>query len=239
MLIHSSSVIRRSTHQFGDDSQALSTALVLGNNTKLVANPEMKGKYPNGLADILDQRKDLTQSDLAKAAGTSPQQISRLYQGEREMTAFWAERLAPVLKVSPESLVFPGLKRIRVPLLSFVSAGRLAHQEGVKRTDIKKYVLAADLPRGDWIALEVMGDSMNLIAPEGSHIYVNRADDHLVNNAFYVFHTPEGDVTFKRYRAGAKPRLQPYSTNPDHETIHPTGELHVFGRVGRVVHDLL
>lgn len=212
---------------------------MLGKHTKMVAIHNMKGKYPNGLADALDQRKELSQADLAKAAETSPQQISRLYQGEREMTAFWAERLAPILRVSPESLVFPGLRRIRIPLVSFVSAGKLGHQDGVKRTDIKKYVLAADLPRGDWIALEVMGDSMNLIAPEGAHIYVNRADDHLVNNAFYVFHTPEGDVTFKRYRSGTKPRLQPYSTNPDHETIHPSGELHVFGRVGRVVHDLL
>lgn len=198
----------------------------------------MKGKYPNGLAAAIKAR-DLTPRRLAEVAGTSRQQVEKLVSGERELTAIWAERLAPALKVSPEELVFPSLKRSRVPLLSWVSAGKLGHEDGVRKSDIRKYTFAADLPKGDWIALEVKGDSMDRVAPDGATIFVNRADDKLVDNAFYVFSTPAGEVTFKRYRAGARPRLQPFSTNPDHETIHVTEEMHVIGRVGRVITDLM
>ncbi|MHC1943483.1 LexA family transcriptional regulator [Bradyrhizobium sp. UFLA06-06] len=214
------------------------TKMVLYHDTILVPHPAMKGKYPNGLAHALARRPDVTQADLAKAAGTSPQQINRLLQGEREMTALWAERLAPPLRTSPEKLVFPSLRTFRAPLLSWVSAGRLAQQEGVKKSDVRKYVYLADLPKGDWIVLEVQGDSMDRIAPDGSYICVNLADHRVVTDKFYVFGTPDGEATFKRYRAGNPPRLQPYSTNPDHETLQMTGETLIVGRVGRVINDL-
>ncbi len=196
----------------------------------------MKGKFPNGLAEAISLRK-ISHAALAEAAGTSQQQVSRLASGEREMTALWADKLAGPLRTSPEQLVFPGLRRIRVPLVSWVSAGKIASQEPVRRSDIKKYILVADLPRGDWIVLQVQGDSMDRVAPDGSFIFVNCTDQSLLNDKFYVFSTEEG-TTFKRYRAGRPPRLQPYSTNPDHETIPATADLAVLGRVGRVVTDL-
>ena len=212
--------------------------MVLEAHTNLVSGGRMKGKYPNGLADALRRRPSVSRTDLAKGADTSPQQITRLVNGEREMTALWAEKLAPLLRISPEQLVFPSLRRFRAPLLSWVSAGRLAQQEGVKRSDVRKYVLLADLPKGDWVVLEVQGDSMDRIAPDGSFICVNLADQRVVNDKFYVFATPDGDATFKRYRAGNPPRLQPFSTNPDHETLQMSSEMLIVGRAGRVINDL-
>lgn len=199
----------------------------------------MKGKYPNGLADAMAKRPGMTQPLLAKAAGTTQQQINKLVHGQREMTAQWAERLAGPLRTAPELLVFPALRRVRVPVVSWVSAGRMAHAEGVRKSDIKKYITASELPKGDWIALQVEGDSMNLVAPDGAFIFVNRQDQRLVTDAFYVFETDQSDITFKRYRHGQPPRLQPFSTNPDHETIIPTGQLFVIGRVGMVINDLM
>lgn len=198
----------------------------------------MKGKFPNGLAEAIKIRQ-ISQAALAEAAGTSQQQIGKLVNGEREMTALWADKLAGPLGTSPEALVFPGLRRTRVPLVSWVSAGKMGQQDGVRRADVKKYVMAPDLPRGDWIVLEVQGDSMDRIAPDGSLIFVNIADQEPVNDKFYVFHAADtGDTTFKRYRHGPPPRLQPYSTNPDHETIQATEGLGVIGRVGRVLTNL-
>jgi len=225
-------------HHFGDDSQAHRTALVMEINTDLVPDRSMTYKYPNGLAEAMKRRPNVTQADLARAAETSPQQISRLFKGEREMTALWAEKLAPPLHTTPEQLVFPGLRRFRAPLVSWVSAGRLTHQDGVRRSDVKKYVLLADLPKGDWIVLEVQGDSMDRVAPDGSYICVNLEDKRTLTDKFYVFCTPEGEATFKRYRDGNPPRLQPYSTNPDHETVPMTEEMSIVGRVGRVIQDL-
>jgi hypothetical protein len=64
------------------------------------------------------------------------------------------------------------------------------------------------------------------------------ADKRLVEDRFYVFTTEEGDSTFKRYRGGRVPRLQPYSTNPEHETIPAPEGLLVVGRVRRTMLDL-
>lgn len=199
----------------------------------------MKGKFPNGLPNAMARMAELSQAKLAKAAGTSQQQISKLYNGEREMTAYWAEKLAPVLLTTPELLVFPNLRSTRAPLLSWVSAGRLVAQEGVRKSDVRKYVHLADLPKGDWVILEVAGDSMDRVAPEGSYICLNLADQRLANEKFYVFANADGEATFKRYRSGNPPRLQPYSTNPDHETLPMVDGMVCLGRVGRVIHDLL
>jgi len=238
MFIQSSNLITANQHHFGVIRQEANTNMVFDSHTILVPPQKMKGKYPNGLADEMARRPNISQAELAKAAHTSQQQIGKLVHGEREMTALWAEKLAPLLRTSPERLVFPGLRRFRAPVLSWVSAGRLVTQEGVRRSDIRKYVLLADLPKGDWIVLEVEGDSMDRVAPDGSFICVNCEDQRLINDKFYVFGTPEGDATFKRYRSGTPPRLQPFSTNPDHETIHMSGEMLVVGRVGRVINDI-
>ena len=123
-------------------------------------------------------------------------------------------------------------------LLSWVSAGRLAAQEGVRKSDVRRYVHLADLPKGDWVVLEVQGDSMDRVAPDGSFICVNLADQRALNDKFYVFSTPEGEATFKRFRTGNPPRLQPFSTNPDHETLQMSDGMLVLGRVGRVINDL-
>lgn len=215
--------------------------LVFETHTNLVPPCSMKGKFPNGLAEAMKRRPDISQGKLAKAIGTSQQQIGKLLHGERELGAHWAERIAPILLTSPEQLVFPGLRTFRAPVVSWVSAGRLAMQEGVRKLDVRRYVHLADLPKGDWIVLEVQGDSMDRIAPDGSFICVNLADQRTVNDKFYVFSTPEGEATFKRYRSGAAgstPRLQPFSTNPDHETIYMVEGMLVLGRVGRVINDL-
>lgn len=79
---------------------------------------------------------------------------------------------------------------------------------------------------------------MDRIAPDGSYICVNLADQRVSNDKFYVFGTAEGEATFKRFRAGNPPRLQPFSTNPDHETIQMSDETLVVGRVSRVINDL-
>lgn len=199
----------------------------------------MKGKYPNGLKDAME-RAGIGPTGLAREARTSKQNVSRLADGERQLTGLWADRFAPHLNVQPEDLIFSSRRSslIRVPLLSWVSAGRLAAAEAVTNVDAKKHVSVADLPSGGtWVALTVDGDSMNLVAPPGSIILVNRADDRLFDDRFYVFSTGEGLATFKRYRSGPT-RFQPYSTNPDHETQYPSDVLHIIGRVRRVITDL-
>lgn len=130
---------------------------------------------------------------------------------------------------------FPGVYRI--PVVSAVSASNLRDQAGVTASDIERWIQVADLPAGDWIALAVDGDSMNRIAPDGSTILVNRADDRLLDGRFYVFSQGGGAVTFKRYKREPQ-MMQPFSTNPDHVSIPVGDDFYVFGRVRRVITDI-
>ena len=94
------------------------------------------------------------------------------------------------------------------------------------------------LPPGDYLALRVVGDSMNLIAPEGAVIIVDRADTLLQPRGYYVFATPDhAEATFKRWMSRPD-RLEPYSTNPAHEAIYLESPPTVIGRVRKVMLDL-
>lgn len=127
----------------------------------------------------------------------------------------------------------------QIPVLSMVSAGHLKRQEAVTSTDVERWIRLGDLPGGDWVALTVEGTSMDRIAPEGSMLIVNRADDQLIDGKYYIFAMGGGDATFKTYRRNPE-RLQPFSTNPDHMSIPVTDDtdLYVFGRVRRVIQEV-
>ncbi len=52
-----------------------------------------------------------------------------------------------------------------VPLVSWVNAGTFQVADQVMRDDDFKTLTIAGLPHGDWIALQVEGDSMDRIFP--------------------------------------------------------------------------
>lgn len=125
-----------------------------------------------------------------------------------------------------------------VPLLDFVSAGRLAQPASQIPVEDVPLLAFADLGPGEWFALKVKGDSMNKISPDGSVIVVNRADNHLVSGKSYVF-SIQGETTFKRWQGGDPPYLESYSTET-FPPIFPKSKrgLAVIGRVKRTVLDL-
>lgn len=64
---------------------------------------------------------------------------------------------------------------------------------------------------GDRIALTVDGGSMDMVAPHGATILVNRADSALVAGRLYVFTQGSGEATFKQWQSDPD-RLHPYPT---------------------------
>jgi phage repressor protein C with HTH and peptisase S24 domain len=89
-------------------------------------------------------------------------------------------------------------------------------------------------PDGDWIALQVVGDSMDRISPPESIIFIDRRDKVLVPNACYVIANGDGEATYKRFRTNPM-RFEPVSTNPSHETIYPQREPLIVGRVKKSI----
>ncbi len=140
---------------------------------------------------------------------------------------------APVLAAPPRSPI------IQVPLVSWVSAGRLADAESQIPVEDVPLLAFADLGRGDFFALKVEGDSMDRLSPDGSVIVVNREDRNLVADRPYVFrHRIEG-ATFKLWQPDPD-RLQPHSWNAANKPIfiRRKNDFEVIGRVKRTVLDL-
>lgn len=181
-----------------------------------------------------------TPSDAARAIPRliNKHSIISHENGNREISRQYAEKYAEAFRIDPGWLLFgttPG--GLDVPLLSMVGAGNLRHQPAVSQHDVIGHIKAGDLPKGDWIALQVDGNSMDRIAPPGSIILVDRSDTVLRDGKYYVFSLRNGEATFKRWMRDP-PRLQPYSTDPDQMSIPVDMEdLFVFGRVRRVIID--
>lgn len=192
----------------------------------------------------------LSASAASRKATGSPDTIRNLARDiqagkERSMNAATLEALAPVLKTSVNWLLTgegseeatQDVSVTLVPKISWVSAGSLTSIEGVDTLEHAPRIPVADLGPGDWILLDVDGDSMDRISPPGSTIAVNRRDKRLVANACYVIAIESGAATYKRYRP-APDRFEPVSTNPVHEAIFPEGPVTIVGRVKRSMIDM-
>jgi SOS-response transcriptional repressor LexA len=200
----------------------------------------MSGKYPNRLAEALE-KSGMSAAELARKAETAPQNVYRFAKEERELTKPWAELFAPWLGFRPADLIFGdgGGEIRRVPLISPIAAGKWMEMPSMMASDEPHRWASERLPHGDWIAFEVLGDSMNVVAPDGSIVFANRQERELVSGGLFAICQSDGDATFKRYRSSPH-RLEPMSTNPAHETIYfdDTGKIDVIGRVKKVVNDL-
>lgn len=175
---------------------------------------------------------------LARRVGRDRTAVSRVVNGEQPMALWMAPHFAAELGVS-EIEVFrrAGLDlppAVAVPLISWVAASQFADVgESVDfATDYPR--LHLDYHRTTVFALEVVGDSMDRIAPEGSVIVVDYTEKELQDRDLAVF-SQGGETTFKRFRADPKGVwLEPESFNARHAPIVPRNEYEVEA-VGRVV----
>jgi phage repressor protein C with HTH and peptisase S24 domain len=196
------------------------------------------------LKEIVEKR--LSQLHLGAVEAAVAAKIERTYirdivEGKKKSVRIdKLGALASALKLDPAALqrneLVPAdetsdspIASIRVPLLATVSAGAMM------RDDVSDEAIGsvemAGLKKGDWLALTVVGDSMDRISPPDSLIFVDRSDRHLVANACYVIDDGEGNATYKRYRPNPM-RFEPVSTNPAHQPIFPDNEPTIIGRVG-------
>lgn len=200
----------------------------------------MKGKYPNGLRTIVDER-DLNRAELARALKTSQQNVDRWYHQERKLTTDTAKQIAAILNVTPTEIIFEQQSDVvSIPLVSSVSAGRLDELADADQSKDARFIHVSGLDsRGEWIGMEVSGDSMDQISPPGSVICVDVHDQNLVPNGCYIISDEAGEATYKRYRPDPD-RFEPVSSNKDHETIFvkPHTMPVIIGRVRRSIIDM-
>lgn len=194
------------------------------------------------LSDALDHAR-MSQAELARQLEERLRRrfdraaVNKMLATEGKPRSVHADEMLAIASITGYPL--PGQVVTEVPLVSWVSAGRMA--DASTQVPLRDVPLLAftDLGAGDYIALRVTGTSMDRLSPEGSVILVNRADKLLQAGKAYVF-SVRGEATYKRWRPEPYARLEPFSTDPAHEAIfvEDEEELEVVGRVKRTVLDL-
>lgn len=152
--------------------------------------------------DVMEEPKARLKQAMVAAGYPTPTEASKGLKinintltshcnGNRPISRKAAERYAKAFGVSAGWLLFDDQEEpqgeVEIPVISMVNAGALREEQGVMHHDIEAWIKVSDLPKGDWVGLAVEGDSMDRIAPDGSTIFVNRADTRLVDGRFYVF----------------------------------------------------
>lgn len=172
-----------------------------------------------------------SQAGIARMLGMTPDKLSKVLARRRRLTVEEANKLTTYYGTGSNLEQLP----VFLPIVGLVSAG--AWREGFEY--IRGYMPSPDkaLSRDAFVVI-VEGDSMNLVAQEGEGIVVDPRDLDLVAGKYYVIRNDSGETTFKRYME-APARLEPCSSNPDHQTIYPGRDgFTVVGRVRKRVSDL-
>lgn len=169
--------------------------------------------------------KGMKQRELAEQIGLDTVQMSKVMTGRRRFTVAEMDRVREVLR--PASPAAEGLRL--APVIGMVPAGNW--RQAVQQPRDWMPVLETGAPRNVFY-LDVEGDSMDKVVPEGGRVLVNPDDRALYPGRMYVISNAEGETTFKMFMDGPA-RLVPLSTNPAHADI-PIGE-EPFSIVGRVI----
>ncbi len=173
------------------------------------------------------RQQGMTQAELGAAIGLTQVQMSKSLKGDRRFTVREMDGLRRLLSEGDGATGAIPLRAI--PVIGMVAAGNW--REAIQQT--RDYMPALDPsvpPRVFY--LDVVGDSMDLLIPEGGRVLVDPDDKALFPNRYYVVENAEGETTFKQLKMDPM-RLVPCSTNSAHQEI-AIGE-EPFSIVGRVL----
>ena len=184
----------------------------------------------------------LSQVALGRLIGVEQPSISNWEKNEHTPPRSRIGKLARALHVSvswleyglhttesSDKLTQPEKPLTMVPIISWVEAGGFAEVTDPHPVGAAEEFIPLPESRETCIALEVGGESCNREFPPGTIIVVDYASKDLRDKEFYVFRYHDR-ATLKRYRTNP-PRLEPYSTDPDFETIFPEDGFEVVGRI--------
>jgi repressor LexA len=152
------------------------------------------------------------------------------------LTLDWMVRIADALDKSIHDLANDARGAVRwVPAIGQVSAGNW--HEAVT-TPVKWVPIPADAAGPNAFALKPLGDSINKLVTQEGYAIIDPDQRELIPGKVYAFRNEHGETTAKRY-VDSPPRLEPCSTNPEHQPILLGSEaLVVIGRIVLAVNPL-
>lgn len=169
--------------------------------------------------------RSITRDALAASVGlTHASAVSKILAGERQVKVEEASAIYRHLGLQP----IEGTATRAVPIIGLTSAGYW--REAVEMP-IGRMVVPAGVAGEKAFAVEVKGDSMNLLIEDGGWIVIDPEDQVLKPGKSYLIQNDDFGVTVKRYQS--KPaRFEPVSDNPEHQPFGVTElRYHILGRV--------
>ena len=171
------------------------------------------------------REKKITQAALADSIGlTSQSAMSNILKGKRGVSVQEAQKIYEKLQLDAPQR--SGI--ILVPIIGLTSAGnwREAIEMPLGQLPLPRHI-ASDRS----FALEVIGDSMNLLIDDGGFVVVDPERKELQDGKCYLIQNGDHEATVKCYRKSPA-RFTPMSDNPDHkEFLAGDSDFVIMGRI--------
>jgi SOS-response transcriptional repressor LexA len=205
------------------------------NEPKLLEEHFGPWRHKRSMADFIFDREmvrtamktqNRKREEFAEAVGlTHVSALDKILRGERQIKVEEAGRIYHELKLVP----IEHSTTKSVPIIGLTAAG--TWREAVSMP-IGRMVIPSHVAGHRAFAVEVAGDSMDLLIEDGGWIVVDPDDQVLRPGKSYLLQNEEFGVTVKRYQK-LPARFEPVSTNPEHKAFEVSALSFVI--VGRVV----
>lgn len=122
----------------------------------------------------------LTQLEISRRMGKSVALVNRWTKGDRDMSTPDIKKFCEICKISPDYLLSNTRETNTIPVIGYVQAGLWQEALQWDQSDFKPvYMPTEERFKGKRVyALEIRGDSMNLIYPQGSCVVCVSAEDY-------------------------------------------------------------
>lgn len=172
--------------------------------------------------ELLEQLEEagVPKGVIAKTIAVAPSAVSALYAGIRQLKYDEAVKLLRLVPAAQSGL--------HLPVIGLAGAGQWL--EAVEHA--REHIWAPRQIMGDAkFAVEVVGQSMNLLLPEGSLAIVDPDETEVLVGKIYLLRNAEGEATIKRFRQDPA-RFEPVSDDPTFEPfLIGQFDFRVIGRV--------
>lgn len=169
---------------------------------------------------IARMNKGLSQTDLARRIGVSPQTIQAIEAGRVQKTKH-AVAIARELDVSPEYISEGNVNQMRrTPIIGVVRAGteQIEYPQG---QEVLGDVEPPEMATEKTVALEVRGDSMGGRIEDGDLVFYEDRREPVTSDLFgrtCVVGCSDGRIVVKKIKPGSRPglfHLLSYSADPE------------------------
>ncbi len=196
----------------------------------------------------LDKMKELglTQEKVAQMVSVKQPSFNSFLHGKVVKPKYLPE-LAKVLGVSYDWLLTgielevgtpyitsPPKNLRKVPIIGWVHAGD--PMEAIEHLDPDCYIEADFKGRPNAKALEIQGNSMNMVAPEGTIILFDPDENNFtIPNKYYIIRVNNDEAVFRKFTIQEEtPIFIPCSTENEHPSIEADANVSIIGRVFQI-----